>query len=102
MAYQPPEEFKSAMKFFPAIAGIMAISVAVGIAQSELRENREDIATNYEKIKTNEGIIQTLQNSIVVQQGQVALDLQRIENQQDQQSEKLNLILKELEEMKRR
>lgn len=89
------------LKYWPILAMAGGILVSAGAAQFQLNAHAGDLTDLSESVDENEDAIEQIQRQLIQRQGEVALQVQRIETQQQEQGKDLDQILLLLQQLQR-
>ena len=89
------------IRWLPVILLVAGIVSTASIAQFQIQRNATDVAENGEAVEENEDAIELIQRLLIQRQGEVQLDIQRIQTEQRSQGEDLDEVLQLLKGLAR-
>lgn len=81
------------LKYWPILVTAGALIAGGAVAQLQIASNDEQLGKHGEMIEENEEDIEAIQRRLIERQGKIELDLDRLRNEQQDQSEKLDEVL---------
>ena len=89
--------FETIRSYWPVITVIAFGLIGLGGLQYQTTAMASEIKEQEADIEANDEAIEDIQRSLIRRQGEIGLDLERLRIEQDQQGEKLDSILRLLE-----
>ena len=90
---------KTLKDYWAIIVTGVAVSMAVGAGQLQLNAQGLELWDLSDSVDENEDAIEQIQRLLIRRQGEVALQVQRIENEQNSQGDDLSKILLILQQL---
>jgi outer membrane murein-binding lipoprotein Lpp len=84
---------KKIMALWPVIVVIASLLMAGAVGQFQITAMAGEVEENAEAIEENEDDIEEIQRKLIRRQGEISLDLERLRDEQSDQSEKLDEVL---------
>ncbi len=87
---------------WPLILAAVSVTAIASVAQFQIAAHAEDLKDHDAEISRNSDDIEAIQRTLIKRQGEIALQVQQIQNDQKRQSDSIKDVLDILKDMQRR